>query len=81
MVKGGSELWIRSKEGSPVVAGGVCLVAPSRTLLLCGASQTAPRLVRDVRKGAQQLALCELANSDLTGPAVKFIAFQGPEGP
>ena len=28
--EGGSELWIKSKDGSPVVAGSVCLVAHRR---------------------------------------------------
>jgi hypothetical protein len=28
-----------------------------------------------------QLLQCELANSDLTRPAVKFVAFQGPDRP
>jgi len=80
IAKGGSELWISSKEGSPVVAGGVSLVADHGPCFFAALAD-APRLVRDLRKGAQRLALCELANSDLTGPAVKFMAFQGPEGP
>jgi len=72
---------IAELSGSAVVAGSVGLVVPitdpASSRRIADHSSIGPRC--PARGPA--LALCELANSDLTGPAVKFIAFQGPEGP
>lgn len=36
---------------------------------------------KHVRARAARVVECELANSDLTRPAIRFLAFQGPERP